>query len=150
MQILSLAGDMALVEDENGFERSYPLSDLVPIGALHVERVEKKDGKPKRAARSKRRASSELVIDLHFEKLVAYPKNYQPHQKLLKQLQELERALAKARRGRIPKLIVIHGYGQGRLREEVHRILERQDDLIFYDASFALYGQGATEVSFRF
>ena len=44
------------------------------------------------------------------------------------------------------KLIVIHGVGEGVLREEVRRMLQYYDTVQFHDADMRRYGVGATEV----
>ena len=44
------------------------------------------------------------------------------------------------------KLIVIHGVGEGILREEVRKVLQFYDNVQFHDADMRKYGVGATEV----
>ena len=44
------------------------------------------------------------------------------------------------------KLIVIHGVGEGVLREEVRRTLQYYQGVQFHDADMRRYGVGATEV----
>jgi dsDNA-specific endonuclease/ATPase MutS2 len=43
-------------------------------------------------------------------------------------------------------LIVIHGVGNGKLKQEIASILKTVDDIEYYDASYKDYGYGATEV----
>jgi dsDNA-specific endonuclease/ATPase MutS2 len=61
------------------------------------------------------------------------------------QLRHFTKALDKAISGHYKKLIVIHGVGNGRLKQEVRAILE-SEHMRFHDASYARYGFGATEV----
>lgn len=139
-----------LVEREDGFEEAFRAAELVLRGHLAIDRVERKD-KPKaplERGQAKPAAPRHLEQDLHFEQLVDYPKNYSAQEKLNIQLVSARDCLQRARRGGIKRVILIHGVGQGRLREEVHSLLERMDGLTFYDASFAEYGRGATEVEF--
>jgi DNA-nicking Smr family endonuclease len=58
----------------------------------------------------------------------------------------LARALYGAIRDGKRKLIVIHGVGEGILREEVRRMLQYYDGVQFHDADMRRYGTGATEV----
>ena len=44
------------------------------------------------------------------------------------------------------KLIVIHGVGEGVLREEVRKMLQFYENVRFHDADMRKYGVGATEV----
>lgn len=150
-EIVSIEGERAVIMMDYGFEEEHRLKDLVPRKELPLGEIMQKD-KPKPAlerGRAKPNAPEFLEVDLHFEALVDFPKNFSAHEKLQIQLSEVRKALDKARRAGIKKVILIHGVGQGRLREEIYRLLERMDRLSFYDASFARYGKGATEVELR-
>jgi dsDNA-specific endonuclease/ATPase MutS2 len=46
----------------------------------------------------------------------------------------------------MPKIVFIHGVGEGVLREELYAVLRRYDNITFYDADYKLYGIGATEI----
>lgn len=150
-QVIQIKGDQAEVLMDHGFEEWYALNELVPRKPLDIGAVQPKD-RPANAlqkGQAKAHLPSELVVDLHFETLVQYPKNYQAFEKLNIQLNEARKNLEKARRSGIKRVILIHGVGQGRLKEEVHSMLERMDGLQFYDASYARFGRGATEVELR-
>ncbi|MBB1540991.1 MAG: Smr/MutS family protein [Bacteroidia bacterium] len=59
----------------------------------------------------------------------------------------MEEALAQQE---VRRLVAIHGVGNGRLRGEVVRILQRKYPMCSYqDASFKEYGYGATMVLLR-
>lgn len=47
---------------------------------------------------------------------------------------------------RVPKLVFIHGVGQGVLKEELNYLFRRYDQIKFYDADYQKYGKGATEI----
>lgn len=144
--IINIANDQALVETEDGFEYWVQLSELVPNRSLNVESVEVKDREQRRINREKTRAPEYLEKDLHFTQLVDFPKNYDRYQMLQIQLSEARKTLDKARKSGVKRVILIHGVGEGRLREEVHSMLERMDRLEFFNADFNRYGLGATEV----
>ena len=67
-------------------------------------------------------------------------------EKLNYQLAYFERALEGAIRDGKRKLIVIHGVGEGVLREEVRKVLQYYETVQFHDADPRRYGSGATEV----
>jgi hypothetical protein len=149
--VIEINGDQVLVADENGFEDTYPAQSLVLKRALKIDSsasIPQKDAIAPKANDKERPSQKNLKLecDLHFEVLVDFPKNYTNYQKLQIQLSEARKTLDKARKAGIKKVILIHGVGQGILREEVHTLLERLDDVQFYDASYAEYGRGATEV----
>ena len=55
---------------------------------------------------------------------------------------QLEFAITK----RIPKVVFVHGVGEGVLKAELDFLLGRYENVSFYDASYKEYGFGATEV----
>ncbi len=146
--VIDVKGDQLLVEDENGFSEWYRSSELVHRGSIQVGEVRSKDHIKRKVDPHKKYAPNKMVVDLHFEALVDYPKNFTAHQKLEIQLAETRKAINKCKISGIKKLILIHGVGEGRLKEEIHTLLERMDKLQFYDASLAEYGRGATELEF--
>ncbi len=87
-------------------------------------------------------------IDLHIENLLPSTKGMSNHEIVLAQIQALSDAFEDARVNRCKRLVVIHGVGEGRLREEVQIFLSAQSDIEFFDASYQKYGKGATEVRF--
>ena len=62
------------------------------------------------------------------------------------QLDTARRQLEFAIRKRIPKMVFIHGVGEGVLRQELETLLGRYNNIQFYDADYKTYGIGATEV----
>jgi dsDNA-specific endonuclease/ATPase MutS2 len=44
---------------------------------------------------------------------------------------------------------VIHGVGEGVLKNEVRTYLENQSGIEFYDSDFREYGKGATTIDFH-
>ncbi|MBK7381918.1 MAG: Smr/MutS family protein [Flavobacteriales bacterium] len=85
-------------------------------------------------------------VDLHLHELVEDESSMSHGEKLEFQLRYFERALESAIRDGKRKLIVIHGVGEGVLREEVRRMLQYYDGVQFSDAEMGRYGAGATEV----
>jgi dsDNA-specific endonuclease/ATPase MutS2 len=87
-------------------------------------------------------------IDLHIEHLVDSRVGLSNTEILLKQLNQFKSTFSKAKFKRINKLIVIHGVGEGVLKNEIRTFLSKQEHLEFYDASYIEYGKGATEIKF--
>ena len=85
-------------------------------------------------------------VDLHLHELVEDESHLSPSERLSYQLAYFERALEAAIRDGKRKLIVIHGVGEGVLREEVRRTLQYYQGVQFHDADMRRYGVGATEV----
>ena len=110
---------------------------------------ERKRGKAMvRAGKTPKKPEDNSVaeVDLHLHELVDDEARLSDGEKLEFQLRYFERALESAIRNGKRKLIVIHGVGEGVLREEVRRMLQYYDGVQFHDADMRRYGAGATEV----
>jgi hypothetical protein len=92
--------------------------------------------------------ASEMEIDLHIEELLDDYSNMSNAEIIRVQLTYFQNALDKAMNEHLKRLIVIHGVGNGRLKQEVRALLDMQSSLKYYDASYARYGFGATEIVF--
>lgn len=85
-------------------------------------------------------------IDLHIEELVDSHSGMTNAQILAIQLERFEKELDYTLENGFKKLIVIHGVGNGKLKQEIISILKTVDDISYYDASYKNYGFGATEI----
>jgi hypothetical protein len=100
---------------------------------------------PKPAGKSPENDTEE--VDLHIEQLVERPKAFTPAEMLNIQMERFSAALEEAVRNRTKRIVFIHGVGNGRLRLEIQRTLDRRyPKLRYQDASFKEYGYGATMV----
>lgn len=91
------------------------------------------------------------VIDLHIEKLADNWEQLSNFEMLTLQLKTFEKFYDLAVAHRQPSLIVIHGVGTGKLKDEVHEILRLKKEVkSFVNQYHALYGYGATEIFFNF
>lgn len=91
---------------------------------------------------------NEMEIDLHIEELLDDYSNMSNAEIIQVQLTYFQKALDKAINDHMKRLIVIHGVGNGRLKQEVRVLLDTYSSLKYYDASYARYGFGATEIVF--
>jgi dsDNA-specific endonuclease/ATPase MutS2 len=155
---------MVLVRVEDGFEFPYAISELILIKAAEVPLPPPKKAsdplpkidvsmllqkrthsdKPKRS-KPHSHGMQEMEINLHIEELLDNYSRMSNAEIVQVQLRHFTKALDKAISGHYKKLIVIHGVGNGRLKQEVRAILD-SENITYYDASYAKYGFGATEV----
>ncbi len=88
------------------------------------------------------------VIDLHLEAL--YPDDYTSIAKpeaLGHQMQAFRDFLNKSIKEKQPKITVIHGIGKGKLREQIHAVIESNTFVKKYQNELhPSYGYGATEI----
>jgi hypothetical protein len=96
-------------------------------------------------------SSVRSVIDLHIEKITSSTKGMSNYEILSLQLNEFEKFCDAATAHYQPSLIVIHGVGEGVLRDEIHeRLRFRKEVKSFVNQYHPLYGYGATEIYFQY
>ncbi|OJV52173.1 MAG: hypothetical protein BGO31_00440 [Bacteroidetes bacterium 43-16] len=100
----------------------------------------------------KKRPSGSQEIDLHIEQLVVDYHTMSNAQKLEAQLQACELGIINAYHNQMPSVVIIHGIGAGKLKEEVHRLLKSMKKQVrqFENKYSQKYGFGATEVFLRY
>ena len=148
------------VEFEDGFQLDYEAHQLIHEGGNQLassagpsKMTEAEDGhiskpKSKRIFKKKPKADATVVeIDLHIDKLLPSTKGMDKHDIRTFQLETANKQLEFAIRNRIPRLIFIHGVGEGILKTELQFLLGRYEGISFSEASYRKYGMGATEVS---
>lgn len=91
------------------------------------------------------------VVDLHIEKLVDDWKGLSNAEILTIQLKEFEKWYDLATAHHQSQLIVIHGVGKGRLRDEIHDLLRLKKEVkSFVNQYHPSFGYGATEIYFQY
>ena len=85
-------------------------------------------------------------VDLHIDVLVEDITGMSNYKMLKIQLEAARRTIEEAMENRERKVILIHGVGEGVLREELRQMLINYPNVESQDASYRKYGYGATEV----
>lgn len=156
--VTQVDGAQVRIETTDGFPMVFDERELIPMpGKFEVElgnvsRVlrEKEPEKPRRYVREKKTGDiPPPEFDLHIEKLAKNHRILSNHDILTMQSETARRHVDFAIRNRIPKIILIHGVGDGVLKSELDFLLSRYENLTFRDASYQKYGSGATEVVFH-
>jgi DNA-nicking Smr family endonuclease len=153
------APGQVLVRDESGFERTMELNEIIRIYGTEYQLDQYTNGVneddtlqsanymiTKEVLTGRRRASEVWEIDLHIEEILESHAGMSNTEILIKQMTEFKSFFKKARARNIPKLVVIHGVGEGVLKNEIRTFLSKKDYVEFYDASYLEYGKGATEI----
>jgi hypothetical protein len=147
----------------DGFERLYNNTELIRIDPTEREAFSKRvsgdifsgsfdepdkpDFPKKSVPKQKTRLPNE--INLHMEDMQVEYSDLSAGEKLQLQLRYFNEKLEEAIRLKMKRLIVIHGVGKGTLRAEVRLILDDYPNITYCDASYNIYGYGATEVMIR-
>ncbi len=89
-------------------------------------------------------------IDLHIEALTDDHEKMSGFEKLALQLKTFDKYLELAIAHHLKSMIVIHGVGTGKLKDEIHEILKlRKEVKTFVNQYHPAYGYGATEIYFK-
>lgn len=85
------------------------------------------------------------VIDLHLENVSTGRGAVAPHDALFVQLDKFEEALDRAIASGKFEFRVVHGFGKGKLKEEIHKILAKHPQVRSYTNDYhSRYGHGST------
>jgi hypothetical protein len=91
------------------------------------------------------------VVDLHIEKLTDDWKHLSNFEILTQQLKEFEKWYELAIAHHQPSLIIIHGVGSGKLKDEIHDVLKTKKEVkTFINQYDPRFGYGATEIFFQY
>lgn len=91
------------------------------------------------------------VVDLHIEKLSNDWKHLSNFEILTIQLNEFEKQMDLAIAHYQPSIIMIHGVGVGKLKDEIHEILKAKREVKnFFNKYDPRFGYGATEIFFQY
>ncbi len=171
--LIRLQPNKCVIEDTDGFERIYPLSNIVvtnpiadylldhpntlelirqKIENLTMQRVEKTQKLSKTT--HKQIIPFNFEIDLHIEDLLDDHIGLSNFEIMQVQMQTCRMFIEKAIRLNAKKAVLIHGKGEGVLKHEIYNYLDRLENtrhikFEYNDASYTNYGKdGATEVRF--
>jgi hypothetical protein len=163
-----------LVEDRDGFTYEHPEDELVPVGNWNKEYDKYETTQPdiidvvernldpnvarkanaqfkllykNKDASNVRRKGESMEVDLHIHELLDKHNHLSNGEIVQIQLEHFERTLRLAEDKKIPRVVFIHGVGQGVLRAEIRKILHNYyPHCTFMDGPYNEYGFGATEV----
>ena len=158
--ITKISESTITVEDDDGFELQFEASELMLLAegsslerAVYNSDIEavksEKETKKRRnspTVKPKERHAPKFEVDLHIHNLTESTRGMSNFDMLNLQVNTARGQLEFAIRKRIPKIVFIHGVGEGVLKQELETLFGRYNNVTFYDADFKTYGLGATEV----
>jgi dsDNA-specific endonuclease/ATPase MutS2 len=160
--VTGINSDQITIETEDGFPMTYFVNELVKNNisndlkgfisnaAISQVKLEKQEEKKRSFTKDKKstREVFALEVDLHIEKLVPNKNGLSNYEILNIQMDTAKRQMDFAIRNRIPKLVLIHGVGEGVLKSELDFLLRKYENITVKEANYQKYGQGAMEVYF--
>jgi len=160
-RVLEVKSKRVTIETTDGFELTFDEKDLIKIGkndlnfnlaSQSINQIIKEKEIPKPRSFVKEKKVKEVAdpeFDLHIEKLVKNFRGMSNYEILTLQAETAKRHVEFAIKNRIPKIVFIHGVGEGVLKSELDFMLGRYENIIFQDGNYQKYGLGATEVYFK-
>lgn len=161
--VIAVKNNEITIESDEGFVMTYFVNELIKInnssdldlskGSYDLNKIKQEKEIPKpRSFVKEKKSRNEMPVpefDLHIEKLVKNFRGMSNYEILTLQSETAKRHIEFAIKNRIPKIVFIHGVGEGVLKAELDFMLGRYDNVSFQDANYQKYGVGATEVYFR-
>ena len=172
--VLRMEGELVVVEDEDGFERSVERRELIAalepeveadkygntipdIATLLAQDVGEKRMRELQKefevryqnsqATSMARRDAHMEVDLHIHELVDDQRGLPDRAKLAIQMDHFDRMMDIAKREKLRRIVFIHGVGQGVLRHQIRTSLDQHHpDCTYREGDPRKYGRGATEV----
>lgn len=165
--VMRLDGKMVWVEVD-GMEYRYPYQELLVVEGTETRFASREDtpisnAELLEAAKSwspnlnrarahcftARNKKGVPEIDLHAHELLDRERGIHPGELKQLQLEFVEYALRLAEEKRIREFVIIHGVGEGTLKEAIRNYLAGFQHVEYWDAPFRFYGYGATQVQVR-
>jgi dsDNA-specific endonuclease/ATPase MutS2 len=155
--IIDIKENVISVKTDDGMIFNFNASELVKIEREQHELSKFSDinnpflkekmsaQKPTKSAFVKDKKEILLEVDLHINQLVKSVRGLDNYDMLNLQLDTAKNKIEFAIQKRISKIVFIHGVGEGVLKSELNRLLNKYP-VKYYDASYKKYGLGATEV----
>lgn len=161
--VVAIEKDQITIETTDGFVMTYFVNELIKDNKTSdLDYFNKSNGLDKKNSDMQRsRQQIELQkkldkvergvpeFDLHIEKLVKNKGGLSNYDILTLQMETAKRHIEFAIKNRIPKIVFIHGVGEGILKAELDFLLKHYDMISFQDGNYQKYGLGATEVYFK-
>ena len=155
--VTDISDNQVIIETEDGMKFSFLVTELVRIdkdqhelskfsdinNPLLKEKTKLNDYKKSLFKKDKNEVV--LEVDLHINQLTNSTRGLDNYDMLNLQLDTAKRKVEFAIQKRISKIVFIHGVGEGVLKSELLRLLNKYP-VKYYDASYKKYGLGATEV----
>jgi hypothetical protein len=148
-KVCSIEKEHLVVEDEIGFSYRYLKQDVVARQQINLDQITSKDVQVKIISGSKKVAVSKdrnlPFIDLHSEEL-SIPSHLAAHDVFLAQINAFKNFCNVQAQRRNAKFIVIHGAGEGRLKQEIRQICNGKEGMSVHDAQWSNGAVGASRI----
>ena len=148
-KVCSVEKEHLVLEDEIGFTYRYLKQDVVARQQINIDKITSKDLQVKSTSLAKKvEVSKERnlpFIDLHSEEL-SIPSHLPAHDVFLAQIKAFKSFCNGQAQRRNTKFIVIHGAGEGKLKQEIRQICNGKEGMSVHDAQWSNGAVGASRI----
>ena len=145
-KIISILGEKIQIQDEHGFEYFFHQSRVVVQNEAFYHNISVIQKEETTKNISKKHANNEMVLDLHFDRLVKNPQGYDSWERLFIQKEKLQETLDFCRANKIKNLEIIHGLGDGTLQNMVYEVLKISAHIEFEENEFFKHSSASVKV----
>lgn len=158
-EVIRVDNDKVFMLSTDGFEIAYTFSELVVDGSkqenldfganfnsLANENTSFKKKPKSIQPRKKEKLQPPMEVDLHIHKIVKNSKGLSNFDMLNIQVDTAKRQLEFAISKRIPRVVFIHGVGEGVLKSELEYLFRLYDNIRVTEGDYRKYGVGAMEI----
>ena len=149
--ILEINHTKITIQDEHGFTYKIDSSGLVqqrPITVLEVPSFEKDVNVNSKGFPLKTK-NEYFEIDLHIEALISKDAGLSAHDKFLKQIQSFKEFTNLMIEKRQKKFRIIHGAGEGKLKNEIRSMLTIRKGFTMHDDQYSFGRVGASIIEIK-
>ena len=149
--ILAINHTQITIEDEHGFTYKIDSSGLVsqrPIKVIEVPSFEKDTSANSKGFPLKTK-NEYFEIDLHIEALISKDAGLSAHDKFLKQIQSFKEFTNLMIDKRQKKFRIIHGAGEGKLKNEIRSMLSIRKGFTMHDDQYSFGRVGASIIEIK-
>ncbi len=148
-KVRAVENEYLVLEDDIGFSYRYLKQDVVSRQQIIIDQITSKDVQAKIISGSKKvEVSKERnlpFIDLHSEEL-SIPSHLSAHNVFMTQINAFKNFCNAQAQRRNAKFIVIHGAGEGRLKQEIRQICNGKEGMSVHDAQWSNGAVGASRI----
>lgn len=148
-KVCSIEEEHLVLEDEIGFSYRYLKQEVVVRQQIKIDKITSKDDQAKSTSLVKKLEVSKErnlpFIDLHSEEL-SIPSHLPAHDVFLTQINAFKNFCNGQAQRRNAKFIVIHGAGEGRLKQEIRQICNGKKGMSVHDAQWSNGAVGASRI----
>jgi hypothetical protein len=150
-KVIGINGSIVHLEDEHGFDRKMDSKFVVPQRSMNTSSIidSEKDSAEKRSTSAPKTKVEIYEIDLHIEALFSRNLEMSAHEKFLCQIDAFKAFTNKMIHLKQKKFRIIHGAGEGKLKDEIRHLLKARSGFTMHDDQYSFGKIGASLIEMQ-